>query len=213
MSRQSALTPASVPAIRRGDALDVSQLPSYGFSHRSLMWWGNAGMMAIEGVAFGFAIIVYFYLRSFAQTWPVGGEAPDLLWGTINLVIILASALPNYYTGRAAVDRDATKVRMGLIVCSILQLALCVVRWFEFGALNVRWDDSAYGSAVWVLLGLHTFNLVTDFGDTLVLTAVMYTRPLEGKRFVDIAENAGYWDFIVLTWIPIYAVIYFGARI
>ena len=212
MSRQSALTPASVPAVRRGNALDVAQLPSYGFSHRSLMWWGNAGMMAIEGVAFGFMIVIYFYLRSVTTTWPVGAP-PDLMWGTINLVVILVSVVPNYLAGEAAVARDKPRVRLNLIACSICQLALCVVRWFEFTALNVRWDDSAYGSAVWVLLGLHTFNLVTDFGDTLVLTTVMYTRPLEGKRFVDIAENCGYWYFVVLTWIPIYAVIYFGARI
>jgi cytochrome c oxidase subunit III len=210
--RERVKTPASIPATRRGDALDVANLPSYGFSHRSLMWWGNAGMMAIEGSAFAFMIVIYFYLRSLTPTWPVSAP-PDLLWGTINLAIILVSALPNYYAQRAAVGRDTRAVRIGLIASCILQAALCGVRWMEFTALNVRWDHGAYGSVVWVLLGLHTFNLVTDFGDTLVLTAVMYTRPLEGKRFVDIAENCGYWYFVILTWIPIYAVIYFGARI
>jgi heme/copper-type cytochrome/quinol oxidase subunit 3 len=213
ISHRRAKTPASIPPIRRGDALDVSVLPSYGFSHRSLMWWGNAGMMTIEGVAFGFMIVIYFYLRTRTDTWPVGGTPPDLKWGTVNLVIILLSAIPNWYAGRGAVGRDTAKVRVGLIGSCILQAGLCAVRWMEFTALNVRWDEGAYGSAVWVLLGLHTFNLVTDFGDTLVLTAVMYTKPLEGKRFADIAENCGYWYFIVLTWIPIYAVIYFGARV
>src|SRR6185437_10975373 len=87
--------PASVPAVRRGDALDVSGLPSYGFAHRSLMWWGNAGMMTIEGVAFGFMIVIYFYLRSLSNAWPYGGHAPDLLFGNINLAIIVASAIPN----------------------------------------------------------------------------------------------------------------------
>ena len=206
--------PASVPAVRRGDALDVAGLPSYGFAHRSLMWWGNAGMMAIEGVAFGFMIVIYFYLRSLSQR--VAGRRAHrrtCCGATINLAIILASAVPNYLAGKAAVDRDVRKVRLvALSSARSSALALCVVRWFEFTALNVRWDDGAYGSVVWVLLGLHTFNLVTDFADTLVLTAVMYTEPLEGKRFVDIAENCGYWDFIVLTWLPIYAVIYLGAR-
>jgi heme/copper-type cytochrome/quinol oxidase subunit 3 len=211
VTRRREATPASIPAIRRGAALDVAGLPSYGFSHRSLMWWGNAGMMAIEGVAFGFMIVIYFYLRNFTQTWPLG-EPPVLRWGTTNLVITLLSALPNWYAGRAALNRDTRRVRLGLIGCSLFMLALCVVRALEFTTLNVRWDDGAYGSVVWVLLGLHTFNLVTDFGDTLVLTAVMYAKPLEGKRFVDIAENCGYWYFVVLTWPPIYAVVYFGAR-
>ena len=212
MKARRELLPASVPAVRRGDALDVAELPSYGFSHRSLMWWGNAGMMAIEGVAFGFMIVIYFYLRALSPSWPGVGAPPDLVWGTLNLVIIIVSALPNHLCGEAAVDRDKHKVRLWLIVCCILQLALCIVRAFEFTVLNVRWDEGAYGSAVWVLLGFHTFNLVTDFADTLVLTAVMYKEPIEGKRYVDIAENSGYWDFIVLTWLPIYAVLYWGAR-
>jgi len=68
---------------------------------------------------------------------------------------------------------------------------------FRVGEWRATWDEGAYGSAVWVLLGFRTVNLVTDFADTLVLTAVMYKEPIEGKRYVDIAENSGYWDFIV----------------
>ena len=122
----------------------------------------------------------------------------------------LRRAIPNILTDRAAIARDVRKVRIGLIVCSILTLALCGIRALEFTALNVRWDESVYGSFLWTLLGLHTFNLITDCADTLVLTAVMFKKPIEGKRFVDVAENSGYWDFIVLSWIPIYAVIYWA---
>src|SRR5439155_24191222 len=98
MTTRREAIPASIPAMQRGNALDVADLPSYGFSHRSLMWWGNAGMIAIEGVAFGFMIVIYFYLRSLAKTWPDDGGVPDLRWGTANLVLILLSALPNWYT-------------------------------------------------------------------------------------------------------------------
>jgi len=157
-------------------------------------------------------IIVYFYLRSLAPTWPVARAAPDLLWGTVNLGLILLSALPFIWSDRAAIDLDLRKVRIAMLLCSLISLALCAVRWMEFTALNVRWDESAYGSVVWMLMGLHTFNLVTDVGDTLVLTVLMFYGPLEGKHFVDIAENAGYWNFIVLSWIPIYAVVYWAPR-
>jgi heme/copper-type cytochrome/quinol oxidase subunit 3 len=212
MSSRRESTPASVPAVRRGDALDVANLPSYGFGHRSLMWWGTAGMMTIEGIAFAFMIIIYFYLRNLAETWPIGGAAPDLLWGTLNVFLILGSAIPNVYVDKAAIDQDLRKVRIGLVICCIFGLLLMIVRALEFTTLNVRGDESAYGSVVWVLLGLHTFNLVTDVGDTAVLTALMLKGPLEGKRFVDVAENSGYWDFIVVTWLPIYAVVYWAPR-
>jgi heme/copper-type cytochrome/quinol oxidase subunit 3 len=66
---------------------------------------------------------------------------------------------------------------------------------------------------VWMLLALHTTHLVTDTIDTTVLAVLMFTGPLEGKRFVDVSENAMYWYFVVGSWLPIYAVIYWGARL
>jgi heme/copper-type cytochrome/quinol oxidase subunit 3 len=212
MTTRREARPASVAAVRRGDALDVANLPSYGFGNRSLMWWGTAGMMAIEGAAFAFMIVIYFYLRSLSDSWPSGGAAPDLLWGTLNLGLILVSAVPNIYADRAAIDHDLGKVRMGLVILSVIGLVLLLVRAMEFTTLNVRGDESAYGSVVWMLLGLHTFNLITDVADSLVLTALILKGPLEGKRFVDVAENSGYWNFVVVTWVPIYAVVYWGPR-
>jgi cytochrome c oxidase subunit III len=212
MTARREARPASVPAVRRGDALDVAQLPSYGFGTRSLMWWGTAGMCAIEGVAFAFMIVIYFYLRSLADKWPIGGSPPDLLWGTINCALIVLSAIPNTLTDRAAMHCDLKKVRLWLGICCVFGLALIVVRFLEFTTLNVRGDENVYGSVVWMLMGLHTFNLVTDYGDTLVLTVLMAKGPVEGKRFVDVAENSGYWDFVVITWLPIYAVVYWAPR-
>lgn len=211
--RRRVSTPASIPAVRRGDALDVADLPSYGFGTRSLMWWGTAGMSAIEGMGFALMIIVYFQLKGRSLVWPNEGSAPDLFWGTLNLGLALVSAVPNIFADDAAKDHDLRKIRFWLVVFVILGLALLGVRWLEFTALNVRWDASAYGSAVWVLFGLHTFNVITNYADSLVVTAlVCFKTPMDGKRCVDVAENAGYWWFIVVSWIPVYAVVYWGPR-
>jgi hypothetical protein len=48
--------------------------------------------------------------------------------------------------------------------------------------------------------------------DSIVLAVLFFTGPLEGKRFVDISENAFYWYFVVFSWLPIYLVLYWGAR-
>jgi heme/copper-type cytochrome/quinol oxidase subunit 3 len=89
---------------------------------------------------------------------------------------------------------------------------LLIVRYFEFPALRVAWSDSAYGSITVALLGLHTAHLITDLIDTIVLTVLMFTRHAHGRRFVDSAENAIYWNFVVAAWLPIYALIYFFPR-
>ena len=77
----------------------------------------------------------------------------------------------------------------------------------------MRWDENAYGSIVWFVLGLHTTHIVTDFLDSLVLAVLMVAGPIEEKRFVDVSENCVYWYFVVLTWLPIYGVIYWAPRL
>ena len=88
-----------------------------------------------------------------------------------------------------------------------------MIRGFEFATLNCLWSTNAYGSVVWMLLGLHTTHIATDVLDTAVLTTLLFTGPLEEKRFVDVSENAMYWYFVVFTWIPVYAVIYIAPRL
>mgnify|MGYP000906991696 CR=1 FL=1 len=89
-----------------------------------------------------------------------------------------------------------------------------IIRVFEFRALHVSWDTNAYGSIVWTLLGLHTLHIGTDLVDTVVLTALMFTRNGHmAKRFSDVNDNAVYWDFVVYSWLPLYAVIYWFPRL
>src|SRR4051812_38334008 len=57
-------------------SLDVSKLRSYGFGHSSMMWWGTAGVMAIEGTVFALAVMTYFYLRTRVPQWPPGVASP-----------------------------------------------------------------------------------------------------------------------------------------
>ena len=198
--------------VEEGRVLDISTLPTFAFGHRSPMWWGTMGLMLIEGTVFALTIMSYFYLRSHAATWPMSTFPPDLIWGNINTAVMLASAIPNHFAKQAAERLDLYKVRLWMVVCLLFSIVFLGVRVFEFTALNTRWDSNAYGSVVWMLMGLHTTHLVTDAYDSAVLTTLMYTGPLEGKRFVDVSENAAYWYFVVLSWLPIYAVVYFGAR-
>ena len=194
-------------------ALDVSRLPAYAFGPRGLLWWGTIGIVAIEGMMFAIFIVTYFYLRIYVPKWPPNLPPPDLLYGTLNTLILLVSAVPNQWVKHAAARKDLRSVRLGLLICLALAAAFLAVRAFEFTALHCSWDTNAYGSAVWTLLGFHTFHLVTDALDTAVLTALLFTRRLTGRSFVDVDENAVYWYFVVGVWLPVYAVIYIAPRL
>ena len=45
------------------------------------------------------------------------------------------------------------------------------------------------------------------------VTTLTVTGPWEGKRFVDLSENAMYWYFVVIAWVPIYGMIYLAPRL
>ena len=193
--------------------LDVSHLPTYAFGNRSLMWWGTWGMMLIEATVFAIGIVAYFYLRGLATAWPPSSAPPGLLFGTLNTVILLASGVPNHLAAKAGEREDLPAVRLWMVVCVLFSIAFQAVRAFEFGALNTHWDANAYGSIVTALLTLHTIHIITDFVETVVLTVLMFTGPLNGRRFVDVNENADYWWFVVATWLPIYFTLYWVPRV
>jgi heme/copper-type cytochrome/quinol oxidase subunit 3 len=193
---------------------DLSRLPLHGMGSASVTWWGTLAFMLIEATGFALAIAVYLYLMSLAATWPIDAPHPDLLPGTLVTVILVASAVPNYLVSQWAERQDLRKVRIGMIAMSVLGIVPLVVRAFEFPALNVSWDSNAYGSIVWILLGLHTTHIITDLADTIVLAALMFTRHADNlRRFGDVQDNAMYWNFVVVAWLPLYGCIYWIPRL
>ena len=94
-----------------------------------------------------------------------------------------------------------------MVMIGIGLLAVAIRAW-EFTQLSIRWDDNAYGSITWFVLGLHATHLITDLGDTVVLAALMFTWHAKGKRFSDVSDNAFYWYFVVASWVPLYLLLY-----
>ena len=170
------------------------------------------GIIAIEGMMLAILIVTYLYLKGRSSQWPPGVFPPDPLWGTVNTAVLLASAIPNQLTKSAAERLDLRKVRFWMSVALLFGLAFNIVRIIEFRSLNVWFDENAYGSVVWTLLGFHTAHIVTDVVDSAVLLVLLFTGPLEETRFVDVSDNAMYWYFVVISWLPIYGVIYLAPR-
>ena len=194
--------------------VDVSHLPDHAYGSRSVMWWATLSIIAIEGTVFLITIGSYFYLQGNETDWPPAGTPePGLRWATINVFILLLSLIPNQFVKAAAEKKEIGKVRIGMVIADLFAIAFVVVRALEYTTLNVKWDSNAYGSITWTLLSFHTLHLVTDLMDSVVLTALMFTKHgHEPRRMVDVAENCFYWYFVVFSWLPIYAVLYWAPR-
>ncbi|HYF40153.1 MAG TPA: cytochrome c oxidase subunit 3 [Gemmatimonadales bacterium] len=188
---------------------DVRALPRTVFGHRALMWWGTLGFIIIEGTTLVICAVSYFYLRRNYSTWPPEHiYRPDLLIPTIQVALMLASIIPMRAVERASMRLDVGKVRRGLVICSVLIVVMAILRIFEFRALNVRWDTSAYGSVAWATLVAHGSLLFLEVAETLAITVLMFGRRVEERDLSGVYDNAFYWYFLTAAWLPLYVIVF-----
>jgi heme/copper-type cytochrome/quinol oxidase subunit 3 len=204
-------------AARRDDRavedVDVRTLPETAFGLRNLPTWATIGFMVIEGSTLAIAMGAYLYLkRNFSEWPPPPTPLPDLLIPSINALLLLATMAPMVVAGRAARALSMPTMRVALVIATLMSLACTVLRGFEFAALNTRWDSSAYGSVVWVLVGLHSSLLAVDLLESIVITALTFSTGFEQKHYTDVEDAALYQCFLSLSWVPIYLLVFLLPR-
>jgi heme/copper-type cytochrome/quinol oxidase subunit 3 len=192
--------------------LDVAGLPSVAFGQRNTTWLANVFFMMIEGTMFALVLATYFYLRTRTTNWPPGHYPPALTFGITNTILLVMSIIPARIAQTAAPKANRSAARLGLILLAVFGIAIIGVRIFEFATLNCKWSDDAYASAIWVLLGLHSGHLVTDWIETLIMIAISFTDKFEGTRLADVAINSDYWYFVVGSGLIVNFVIYATTR-
>jgi len=177
------------------------------------MYWGTLGFVLIEGTTLVVLLVSYFYLRRNFDQWPPPGTPlPSLAIGTLAVLGVLASLVPANRAMRAAERMDRAGTRRWALAHMAAGLLLLALRGVELAGLGTRWDDHAYGSITWLLLGMHTTVVLTDVADSVFIAFVFLLRKDENKHYPSVADNSGYWDFVVASWAVIYVVIYLAPR-
>lgn len=198
----------------RRTALDVSELPTVTFGHRSLLWWGTVGFMVIEGFTLTLMVASYFYLRLNEFDWPPGRTPdPRLLIPTLSAVLLLLIMVPLHFAKKAAKRMDRAGVVRMLLIGAAMSAVVAGLRWFELVALQVRWDAHAYASAAWGVVVLHSTLVLVDVFETGTLGALFLTGKAKRKHYPDVGDAADYQYFLSLSWVPAYFVIYWGPRV
>ena len=183
---------------------NVADLPTATFGHRSIAWWGTIGFIVIEGTTLFICAMSYLYLRVTVGQWaPAYAPRPDLGVAAVQAALMVVSNVPMVLVDRAARRLDLTAVRAGMVIMSLLAVVMCVLRGFEFAALNVRWDENAYGTAAWAILVSHATLLLVETIETLAQTSLTFSPKLEQRDISAISDNALYWYFMTSMWVPL----------
>ena len=201
--------------------IDVSNLSDNAMDADAPLWWGNLMLILIETMTMVLLIATYFYVRRTFWEWPpprvdsgppIFDPAPKLGAATVNMTLLLLSCLPMYLTSQRARRHERGKVIIGLGVMMVIAIASLCLRWREFDAVHFRWDENAYGSVVWTILGIHWFYILVGLGEFAVMTAWALRHPVEEKHALDVTLMAGYWYWVVLIWLPTYVILYWYPR-
>jgi cytochrome c oxidase subunit III len=203
-------------------ALDVSDLPATTFDHRAPLWWGNLILLLIETAMFGVMIAVFVTTAMNIRPFPppradqmpfMLNTEPDLFLPIVTLVVLVLSLVPGIMLDRAARRRDVPKVKILLASTLIFNIALVVLRYYEFDALHFKWNENAYASAAWMVLGLHMLHLIALLCEDICLAVWMFAKGFDDKHAVDITVAAVYWYWIVGMWLVLFPVVYLVPRL
>jgi len=202
-------------------ALDVSKLPSTLLDSNEPIWWGNLLLLFIETTMFFILIAVYFSVWMNLEPFPppkvdtfpvIYNPVPDLTIPTINLIVLLVSLVPGILLDLSARKKDEGKIKIYLILTIAFNIAAIVLRFYEFDALHFKWDDNAYGSITWTILGTHLLHLFVMAAEDSYLLVWTFARGLDKKHALDLTVMAVYWYWIVGIWILLYSLVYLAPR-
>lgn len=189
--------------------IDVSALEEETADSRSVLWWGNLSMMAIEGAIFAMLIATYLYLRMVNLDWPPSTvPPPDLLWSSVNLAILLLTFIPALILDRAALHDNVPLCRLALGACIVAGAAFLIIQFRILANIGFKWSDHAYGSVVWTSVGYHILHVISATAETALLFVYSLVRPILKKQRLDFRCTAVYWYFVILMWLPFYFIVF-----
>ena len=214
--------PTSQPTPFPRRTIDVSHLPDEVFGERSPVWWGNTLMLLIESSTMAILLVSYFYLRMNFREWPppkvdsfppIKHPVPDLGAATLNVVLLVASVFVMVWTHRGALKMNKPRVLAGLVVMLALGLAASALRCVEFRATKFWWNDNAYASIVWTIIGMHLLYSLAGALEFLVMGLWILSHELDEAHALDVTLAGIYWYWVAGTGVLVYAVVYWGARL
>jgi cytochrome c oxidase subunit III len=198
---------------RTRPALDVSELPEIAFGHRDPLWWGVAGLIAIESTMVVLLVASFVYLRGNYHEWPpTGFGVPVQLLALAEALVLAASAFSTPRTNLAALDGDLRRIQRWLAVTTALGAVFCGLRGSMFAILPFHWDLHAYASVVWGLLGLNFLHALSGTLENAAVLGVALRGPFEKKHLVDVHSSGFLWYFVVWSWLPVYALVFLLSR-
>lgn len=177
-----------------------------------------------EVLFFGGLFVSYAVYRSFnEEAFRIAGEHTEIVYGTINTVLLLTSSLTMTVALRAATANMRDLTLACLAVTAALGVAFLICKGLEYRedlkehlfpgphfplappATQMFWGF------YWIMTGIHAVHLSGGIAIVLVVLVLFKRRviPVQGSTMEGVAI---YWHFVDSVWLVLYPLLYLAGR-
>ncbi|MBC7963890.1 MAG: cytochrome c oxidase subunit 3 family protein [Steroidobacteraceae bacterium] len=175
-----------------------------------------------ELLLFGGLFLLYaVYLARYPHEFAAAGKQLDVIFGTVNTVVLLTSSLLAAMSV-SAIQRDerrsAVRLLSGTILCAALFMVIKYIEWSAKighgvypGSAQLKGGppgESVFFSLYYVTTGIHGLHVV--IGSILLAWVALKVKrgTVHSGDFVFLENGALYWHLVDLIWIFIFPLYY-----
>ncbi|HZB41883.1 MAG TPA: cytochrome c oxidase subunit 3 [Ilumatobacter sp.] len=192
-----------------------SVLAVEGGAYRSHEWlatstsrFGMVVFLASDVMLFAAFFSAYYVLRGANGPWPPEGVELDVVRALMATIVLVSSSFTLVAADRALAAERAQVARRWVLVTVALGAAFAVNQVLEYLDLTFGIDDHPYGSAYWMLTGLHGAHVLAGLAALLLL----FVRLVRGRDLARVEPYAGgvslYWHMVDAVWVAVFLTIW-----
>jgi len=132
-------------------------------------------------------------------------DLPTIFWYTSGIIVL--SSITFHFAYLSAKKDELSKLRLGMVITSVLGMAFLVGQWYSWAALvdrDVYFVGNPAGSFLYVFTGLHAIHLISGVIFLIIVLISSFRYKVHSKNMDVMEMCVTYWHFLGGLWLYLF---------
>jgi cytochrome c oxidase subunit III len=132
-------------------------------------------------------------------------DLPTIFWYTSGIIVFISITL--HFAYLSARKDELSKLRLGMVITSVLGIAFLVGQWYSWAALvdrDVYFVGNPAGSFLYVFTGLHAIHLISGVIFLIIVLISSFRYKVHSKNMDVMEMCVTYWHFLGGLWLYLF---------
>jgi cytochrome c oxidase subunit III len=132
-------------------------------------------------------------------------DLPSIFWYTSGIIVF--SSITLHFAYLSARKDELSKLRLGMVITSVLGIAFLVGQWYSWAALvdrDVYFVGNPAGSFLYVFTGLHAIHLISGVIFLIIVLISSFRYKVHSKNMDVMEMCVTYWHFLGGLWLYLF---------